>query len=110
MGIDVFGKPFDKLKGWSVYANGKIKLLVLKLEMLDTSWQDGYQSLFPEFPTLNLLKANVGSEKSTGSLQETVKRSLRFPAELLEKIYDQKTVKHFYDDDERRALINSWSL
>ena len=107
-GIDVFSKFFSKFDSYKIYENNCIKLLLIKLEKLDTISQDVFQD-FLKIPYFKLGKSNIASNKWYTNIYSSFINSTKFPSFYLSKIYDSPIVKHFYSSQEINFFKNKWS-
>lgn len=106
-GIDVFANPFPKELGWNVYTNGKIRLLIFKIELGD----DHIAHLIREFLGLQsykFTKFNVGEGLQFGQVYKRLK-SRKLPEEFLDKMCNSKYFKHFYSDLFIQQTKRKWS-
>lgn len=107
-GFDVFAQPFDKDKGYSIYEHEDYRILIIKLEQLNTCYHDAMKA----FLGLDLkleANANQSSNKSISHIYKELKQLLKFERQELEQLYTHKYVTHFYTDDEIQQFINKHS-
>ena len=108
-GHDVFERPFPIEKGYDVFCKGGTRLLVYRLENMDTIL-DSIAELAWVFPsTLNLQKTNVGNEKSYGDTYRHVVKNLKFSDAFLNRVYGSRYATHFYSASEIAAYRSRWS-
>lgn len=107
-GFDVFAQPFDKTKGYSIYEHEDYRILIIKLEQLNTCYHDAMKA----FLGLDLqleANANQSSNKPISHVYKELKQLLKFETEELEQLYTHKYVTHFYTDDEIQQFIDKHS-
>ena len=107
-GFDVYTHPFPGEKGYAVYEQNGIGILVIKLESLNGCFQSALKEfLGVEVPALT--QANVTKAKGHQELQATFLNTLSFSPEFLDKIYSSKYAAHFYSEQERQEFRKRWS-
>jgi hypothetical protein len=106
VGLDVYAVPFDKTRGWQVYKQGLIELLVLRMEDLQRTGEDTLRK-FLNLPHLKMVKVNTGEEREA---YELYRRFLTHPIsqEYLEMTYSTKLARHFYTVEEIEQFIHRW--
>jgi hypothetical protein len=106
VGLDVYAVPFDKTRGWQIYKQGLIELLVLRMEDLQSTGEDALRK-FLNLPHLKMVKVNTGEEREAFELY---RRFLTHPVsrEYLEMSYSTKLARHFYTDKEIEQFTDRW--
>lgn len=105
--FDVYSKPYDKNKGYSIYQHNDFKILVIKLEKLN----DCFEKAMKTFLGIELkLKTNYNqsSSKEISGIYSELKKTIRFTEEELNKVYTHKYVTHFYNKDEINSFKVKW--
>ncbi|NWF64507.1 MAG: hypothetical protein HXY38_09400 [Chloroflexi bacterium] len=106
LGLDVYAVPFDAARGWQVYKQGPVELLVLRMEDL---YRTGEAILrqFLHLPAFKMVKVNTGEERES---YELYRRFLTHPIsqEYLEMTYATKLARHFYTEAEIAQSIHRW--
>jgi hypothetical protein len=105
--IDLLAKPFDREKGFSIYTNDKIQLLVLKLETLNSTFSESMQHFLDE--RIELIKINEASVKDIKSVYEKFKAEICFPKEYIDTLYSSAYVNHFYTPEEIEIFKTKWN-
>lgn len=106
-GLDVFATPFSRKDGFCTYAHGSVKLLVMKLEMLDDRVGDAMKA-FLGIDDFVLQSANVGSTKKYAHLYtDFINRNI-YPDAVIEAVYSNKYVGHFYTAEEIDGFRARW--
>ncbi len=96
-GIDVYDFNFDKSKGIQKIISGKYEILIIKLEKMDSVWNE-----IEEFAgiKMNMTNANFGSNKWYAPIYKTFSSNYVPTDEYLDKLYNSKFSKHFYSNEE----------
>lgn len=107
-GLDLRGVPFDTERGYAVFENGPVRLLLFRHENVPGAVEEGLSRLFPG-RTFVLPRLNAGAEKPWGEVYRHLREAFRLPAATLQDIYADPYVRHYYTDAERSAAIRRWS-
>lgn len=105
--FDIFAAPAFSGRNYYIYNTELAKVLVLKLESLD----DSYQSAFREFlgiQNFKLIQSNVGVQKRYKNLYKTFQKNVNLPISYLDKLYQTELVKHFYSESEVEQFYQRW--
>lgn len=96
-GIDIFEYPFDMEKGYSVIRKGRYEVMLIKLEKMDE-----LHTAIEEFVgyTFAMQSANKGEQKWYACLYRDFMARYRPSERYLNRLYDTKTVRHFYTGEE----------
>src|SRR3989338_6062816 len=111
MGLNIYEKPFNKVKGHTVYENDKIKLLLLKFDIIN-KWKD----IIPLYLDKNsisdfiYIKSNISTDKWYSSLYKNFKNNFYTTNYLLDlKIKNNfELLNYFYTPQQRSALLSIW--
>lgn len=106
-GVDVYSKPFDHEKGYTIFDHDLYKTLVLKIETSDDAKLNGMKEMFG-LSDMTIYRGNVGSDKSYADTYKDFKDSLRLTPEYVNKMYDSKYMNHFYTPDEVEKFKARW--
>jgi len=104
--IDVFEFPFDKEKGYSIIKKGNIELLVCTTSKINTLEKEFAQ--FLELDEFKLINKNVGNNKWYRDLYKEFKDKYKPSEEILSKLYESKTINHFYLASIIKTMRNKW--
>ena len=108
-GIDVFGTPFSKEKGYQIYnQNPKINFIIVRLEDLNRVAKDAFYE-YLGIQDFTIIKTNIGTEKSYSELYNQFK-SLPMPIDAVNEVYNSRYARHFYTDQEIDAFRNKWNM
>ena len=105
-GIDVYEQPFPHEKGYAIYENRFARVLVYRFEAL--SRLTTMMREFLGFENLSIISRNIGSAKQYGTQYTCAKTSLRLAGQFITAHCNSKLMRHFYNDEERRALERKW--
>lgn len=105
--FNIYENYFDKEKGYSIYSNEKIEIIILKLEKIDTIIGDAFYEFFG-IKNINLPKLNISKEKSYYYIYQEFKKKIIIPDELVSQIYDSKFINHFYTHEEINKFRSRW--
>lgn len=97
LGIDLFSKPFDKSRGYSIVECGHSRALILKFEALGQNFNEAIEA-FLGLRGLELKRVNESRSKGYGVAEayEAAKASVKFEAPFLDSVYGHKVVEHIY--------------
>lgn len=105
-GIDIYGIPFDREKGYTIIEQDNIECLVMKLEKLDAN-----EKIVAQFVGNNNLKINhdhSGDKKEYRFLYEEFRRKVKIPSDIIDFYYNSVYMKHFYTDIEIDDFRKKW--
>ena len=106
-GIDVYATPFDHSRGFSIIANDRAKLLLLRMEDLSGVFSEALR----EFMGLSvpLVRSNESATKGYSKAYKSVLNTITLPMTAAEKIYTSRHAQHFYTEEERKVFIKKWT-
>jgi hypothetical protein len=105
--IDVFKEKFDKGIGYKIYENDQIDLLVIKLEKLNSCYQQAFYQ-FMGIKNLHLISGNVGKNRYYADIYSEIIKNIIISESYIEIIYESNRFKHFYSQEEISALRDKW--
>ena len=105
---DIYALDFHKGNGYQIIEAGNADILVLKLEKLSECHQPAFQD-FLGIPNLQLIKANVGTQKPYRRLYKKVLDRISIPQHYLESVYSTRFAQHFYTREEVQFFKRRWS-
>lgn len=105
--IDVYSKPYDFNRGFSILNKGNVSALVIRLK----DFKRSLKKALCEFLGLEIepAAANIGSKKDYAKEYKEILESLALPLPICEKIYSSKYARHFYTKNEIVSFIEKWS-
>lgn len=110
LGVDVFSVPFDHKNGFTLIETKEFDLVLLKYEMLKTSFSPAITALLGnEPPGLELRYSNVHRNDPFDEAHAYIKENLRLSQEFCERAYSTRFMQHFYSEEERKQLFLRWT-
>lgn len=107
-GIKVVEYPFDKTKGYTIIKKGNIELLILTTEGL--SQNKRVIGEFAGIKDFQLIGYNIGNNKVTKYIYESIKKELIIPDYVLDCYYKEDLfLKHFYSEKQIEKFRKKWS-
>jgi hypothetical protein len=105
-GLDVYATPFDHQRGYSIIANDRANLLLLRMEDLSTIFETATEDFLGQ--SIPLRVANEASSKSNYQAYQRVLGQLSLPGPNAARIYNSRYAKHFYPSETRQKLTKHW--
>lgn len=93
-GLDVYATPFAQERGYQIYRQENIRLLVLRLEDLDRTVVPAMRE-FLGFENFALIKRNVGEKRVYGELYKEFLAQLRLPPARVAEWHSTPYARHF---------------
>jgi hypothetical protein len=106
-GIDVIKAGFPVDKGYEIYRNGRVELLVLRLEDLSRCAAPAFKE-FLDIDDFELVNRNIASKKHYASLYSAFNRQVAIKEDYVKKLLDSDYMRTFYSDDEITAAEKKW--
>lgn len=107
LGTDIFETPFPTATGYSIYACGAVRLVIIRLEDLGRCHQEAFRK-FLGLKDLTLRPANVGAAKEYGEIYRKFVAGCELPGSFLDQAYDLRYARHFYSRGERDEYRACW--
>lgn len=107
--LDVYATPVDHERGYVLYRTRRADVLLMRLEDLAWAGAAGMRRLLG-VDGFVLRSENRSKHKPASGLQAELVRTVCLPDAFLREAYGSRYARHFYSDDERRALLARWSL
>lgn len=96
LNIDVFDYPFDHDKGYTIIKENNVDLLILKTELLNTTFDEAISTfLHIDFP-IQLKNTNISEKKYYNRAIKEVDKEIVIPDDVLNKIHSSRYMRHFY--------------
>lgn len=105
-GIDVYSKPFDIEKGYTLYENGDTECMVIRSDKMNDLF-DVVRD-FLELDDLPRKDYNITGERVNGNVYNTLKENIKLSTKYIDKMYTSKMVTHFFNENEITKLKNKW--
>ena len=105
--IDLFSEPFGE-KGYKIFNTKKASLLLLKMEMMNSSFEDAIKDFFNTDYKYHLIIKNIGKEKEYKESYTLIKNNLKLDKSTIDRVIETKYFKHFYND-QKQEVYQKWS-
>lgn len=106
--IDVYHFDFPKEKGYFIYRNGNVEVILIKLEKLADVAHDAFNE-FLGIESFELIEANIGEKKNTSELYSGFLSSTKLSMDYLDRMYNSRFARHFYTKEELDRFRSRWS-
>lgn len=106
-GIDVFASEFPKSKGYEIYENEKAHVLLIRLENLNQCAKMAFKD-FLDIDDFTIVNTNIGGEKVYAPIYKKFKETVVMPQDYLDKFYNSKYMRHFYNESEIESFRAKW--
>lgn len=103
--FDIYTEKFSSKKGYHIYRDRN--LLILKLESLNNCYNQSMKD-FLGLKDFTIEDGNKAESSIYSGIYKNVKKSIRFPDEILNKIYSSKYVQYFYEEEEIKNFKARW--
>jgi len=107
LALDVYAAPFPRERGYALLHSERVAWLTLRAEDLATRLAPAAHALLG-IPDLACAKTNAGHEKPYGAAYQRFLSEARLPAAYLDRMYDSRFARHFYDAGEREGMRRRW--
>ena len=108
LGYDVYSRPFDKEKGYSIYNTPRFDLLCIKLETLNNVYGEALKS-FLNLDDVSLSSTNETKDKDRSDLYFEMLMSYKANPAKIEELYSSKYMKHFYTQKQIEGYKKKWA-
>lgn len=105
--INVYQYPFPKEKGYLYIKKKNYRLLIIKLEVNDTTKIKAL-SEFLGIDHIKLHVTNIAKDKHYANIYQKFKNKITLPREYVDKMCNSKFTKHFYTDEEINQIRLKW--
>jgi hypothetical protein len=105
--IDVYEYPFPMGEGFQIIRQGKVNLLLIKLESLDECYQIAFDRFFGR-SIKGLRNTHITDKDPSYSMYSDFIKTATFPEAFLDEMYDSRFVRHFYSDAEIARFRKRW--
>ena len=107
VGIDVYERPFPKLKGYAIYETHAVRMLLYRIEALDRLPIMLNEFLGCELP--QVFNCNLAESKSYAEIYSCAKACVSLPIDFVHARYTDKFARHFYTPRELSRLFQQWT-
>lgn len=105
-GIDIYDYSFDKEKGYSIYQEGNLNIMIYQLEKM--SFLEKEIGDFLHLDNFKLTKENDSNDKWYLNAYKKAKKEIQLDKKYFEECYKNKYMKHFYNDKDIYAFQEMW--
>lgn len=107
-GIDVYDYEFDKYAGYTIINKENIEILIYQLEKLS----DLYDIIkdFIGIVDIDISSSNRAVDEWYSISYKLAKRNIKMKKEYIDRIYSDKFIKHFYNQDDIQKFYSKWIL
>ncbi|WP_417558551.1 putative capsular polysaccharide synthesis family protein [Mesoflavibacter zeaxanthinifaciens] len=98
--------PFDKKNNFTIYENNGHRLLILKLEKMNDTFEPAIAAFLAE--EIAMSRANEASTKNINLIYKKFKTGLYLPESYIDTLYASEYVNHFYTIEEIESFKSKW--
>jgi len=106
--IDVFTKPYSEELGYTIYKNGRVTLLLMKMETMNNAFENAIKDFLSTNEKHSLLIHNIGEDKIYKESYKLIKENIKIEKSIIEEIVDSKYFTHFYSK-QKDLMYKRWS-
>ena len=107
-GLDVLAREFPVEESYGIYEEGRLPVLLIKLERLDDCASRAFQE-FLGLREFTLIRGNEAASKKYAPVYRAFRELQIVPEAQLERIYGSDLVRRFYSEAEIAAFRQRWS-
>jgi len=107
-GVDVYSSEFPTSRGYQIYNNNKAEVLLMRLENLNDCANKAFKD-FLNIDELELMHTNIGNKKAYASIYRSFKKFVVMHDSYINKMYNSKFMRHFYDELEINKFKAKWN-
>ena len=105
LNMNVFDKPFDFEKKYSIHTAGNVTILTLRFEDIQY-WQSIFDKIFTPSPILK--EKNKSSEKWYSDIYKQFKKDYKYSKENINIMSNINWMKFYYKKDELNSIIKKY--
>ncbi|MBI9074535.1 MAG: sulfotransferase family 2 domain-containing protein [Desulfatibacillum sp.] len=111
LGLDVRSLPVDSGEGYSLLEKGRFRVLAIRLEDLEQAFHPAVSRLLnlDQILSTPMVRTNLSRERDYYPAYLHVREHLKLSGNILETIYGDEYVRHFYTQDEITRFKETWS-
>jgi len=106
--INVFSKPFSEEKGYEIYNQGNISLLLMKMETINNVFKEAISEFLNTDEKIPINIKNIGDEKLYQESYKLIRKNLKIEEETINEIMNTKYFEHFYIQ-QTDEIFHKWS-
>ncbi|MFT4252255.1 MAG: putative capsular polysaccharide synthesis family protein [Caulobacter sp.] len=107
-GIDLFATPFDRTRRDLRFEREGLKLVVVRMED-PADLRERALGWLTDRPRVEIVHVDPSVGADYAWAFKAFRDSFVAPPSLIDRIYGSRMMRHFYDDEERRAMAARWS-
>ncbi len=107
-GVDVFDQEFPKSKGYKIYQEDSVDVLLLKLENLEQVFNEAVKDFLKLDQDITLIRGNISKDKNYYSCYREFLNKINLPKSYIDKMYDSSYSRHFYTQEEIDSFKEKW--
>ncbi len=104
--LDVLELPFSREKGYQIYREPRLNMIIFRLEDLDRVAERAFEE-FIGLRGVQIINTNLGEQKKYAEIYRQFKER-PLPAEYVDAIYATRFARHFYTDEEIKEFRKKW--
>jgi hypothetical protein len=108
LGVDVYGQPFDTVRGAAEYQRGPFRVLLVRSE-LGREAKQGAVAEWLGVRSISMRRSNVSAAKTYGTAYREFLAAVSLPDYLVTSVLESKLARHFYSDEERERMFRRWT-
>lgn len=106
LGIDVFKYPFNKDKGYAIIKDKHLSIFICTTNKINSLEQELGQ--FLGIDKFKIHNDNIGAKKWYKGLYTEFKQKYSPDKEMVNNLYNSKTIKHFFSAEKINELKTKW--
>jgi len=108
LGLDICDFDIDTSAGVYFFEKNGIDILLMKVESKDENKTAALIKFLDYDDDFELLKTNVGEDKSYAEQYKEFKKMIKIPTEYLDKMYNSRLITSFYSENDIEKMKNKW--
>ncbi len=105
-GIDIYEYPFDKERGYSIIEQDHLQLMLLTTEKINDLEEE--IGRFVGIDCFSLESKNIAEQSDYRFAYAEYKEKVRFSKSMLDRVYNNSYVKHFYTEEIIESFYRKW--
>jgi hypothetical protein len=106
--IDIFSEPYSEEVGYTIYRNGKVTLLLMKMETMTNAFDNAIKDFLNTNEKHSLNIRNVGEDKIYKESYKLIRENYKIEKSIIEEIVESKYFTHFYSK-QKDLMYKRWS-
>lgn len=105
--INIFDSEFPIQKGYQIYKNDRLKVLLIRLEDLNRCYREAFDE-FLGIQADNIRRDNSAENLGYSELYRHIRQTVRFSGDYLQNLYEITRLRHCYSLQEIEDFKNQW--